>query len=53
MPFREYLDKFDELDLETSDVYRLTGLVLDVGSIINPEPFSAAGMGYASDYLNL
>ena len=53
MPFREYLDKFDELGLETSDVYRLTGLILDVGSIINPEPFSAAGMGYASDYLNL
>ena len=53
MPFREYLDKFDELGLETSDVYRLTGLILDVGSILNPGPFTAAGMGYASDYLNL
>ena len=53
MPFREYLEKFDELGLETSDAYRLTGLALDVISIFNPEPFSAAGMGYASDYLNL
>lgn len=52
MPLGEYLANFKNLGLEESDGYRLTGLFLDIGSIINPEPFSAAGMGYASDYLN-
>lgn len=52
LPINEYINNFKTLGLEESDGYRLAGLLLDVSSIINPEPFTAAGMGYASDYLN-
>ena len=49
LPINEYINNFKTLGLEESDGYRLAGLLLDVSSIINPEPFTAAGMGYASD----
>lgn len=38
---------------EESDQYRFAGLMADIASIIDPEPFTAAGFGYASDTLNL
>lgn len=53
LPFSEYISMFDEYGLEESDKLRLAGMALDFLSIIDPEPFTAAGMGYASDTLNL
>lgn len=52
LPIKEYFNKFSELGLEESDWWRLTGLALDITSIIDPEPITAASLGYASDYLN-
>ena len=37
--------------LTPSDKKRMWAIMSDVASLIDPEPFTAAGLGYASDYL--
>lgn len=37
--------------LTPSDKKRMWAIISDVASLIDPEPFTAAGLGYASDYL--
>lgn len=39
--------------IKDSDKLRFGALLADISSIIDPEPLSAAGLGYASDILNL
>lgn len=48
MPVSEYIDQ----DWTESDKLRLKALGLDVLSIVDPEPVSASGLGFYSDYLN-
>lgn len=48
MPMSEYIGQ----DWTESDKLRLKALGLDVISIIDPEPISASGLGFYSDYLN-
>lgn len=51
-PIGDYVRDFKNLGLEESDGWRLAGLAADVLSIIDPEPITAASLGYASDYAN-
>lgn len=53
LSMKDYINRIFSLELDQSDKYRLAALAMDIGSIIDPEPFSAAGLGYSSDYLNL
>ena len=39
--------------IKDSDKLRFGALLADISSIIDPEPLSAAGLGYSSDILNL
>ena len=48
MPMSEYIGQ----DWTESDKLRLKALGMDVISIVDPEPISAAGLGFYSDYLN-
>ena len=50
----DYLENPDSAgwwnSLTDSDKNRMKSIFIDVASIIDPEPFTAAGLGYSSDY---
>nr|DAU84777.1 MAG TPA: hypothetical protein [Caudoviricetes sp.] len=46
-------NNYSNTDFTTTDYVRLGAIGADIAALVDPEPFSAAGLGYASDVANL
>lgn len=46
-------NNYNEVGITGSDVARLSSVVMDIAALIDPEPFSALGLGLASDITTL
>lgn len=52
-PFTKTENNYSDVGFSATDYVRLSAIGADLLALADPEPISAAGLGYASDYANL
>lgn len=52
-PLKKADNDYSNVGFSTEDYVRLGSIFVDLGALADPEPFTAAGLGYVSDIANL